>query len=459
MRIGIIGGGWYGCHTARALRKAGHEVFIFEKKPMIFDQISGNFGIRLHAGPHYPRSQKTRQSCHRDYELFVSEYPELVVEHDYSIYALGETDANGNPSKTSYNDFKSVCEEFQTLGEIDIRTMGYQGLVSAWNLKEPSVLVGNYLRKKFNGYLSNLGINIICNFNVTRLENLVSSVRITAQDGAVYDDFDYVVNATSYQSFMNFRALLPFDFNVVYQPCLALLYADTMPTCRPFSFIVMDGWFPCMMPYCDNEDDLSFSPKASRKYIVTHGKWTIMGSFDTAKKAENLLSQLDDDFIEQHIRPSVSSEMNRFWPEFQSRFRYLGWKGSVLAKIKTDKEFRSAVTFMSGRLIQIIPGKVSNVFDAANEVFQLINQQNVLSRNNYQYVQGGVLDDAMQEISETPKIEAQNTCGLQTYNEIIGAVNPNASAGVSGGDLRFWKYLKHDEPSNSLSSKPSCVVS
>lgn len=101
MKIAVIGGGWYGCHIARVLKLAGHDVTLFESHEQIFRGISGRFGIRLHAGPHYPRSEKTRKSCREGFAEFANTYPELVVKHAYSIYGLGTLDANNEPPQNS----------------------------------------------------------------------------------------------------------------------------------------------------------------------------------------------------------------------------------------------------------------------------------------------------------------------------------------------------------------------
>ena len=99
-KIALVGAGWYGCHIALELSKAGHEVTIFEEKNDIFKGLSGEFGIRLHRGPHYPRSKQTRESCHRGFDEFIKTYPELVIKNSQAIYSLASTlDAEGNPQR------------------------------------------------------------------------------------------------------------------------------------------------------------------------------------------------------------------------------------------------------------------------------------------------------------------------------------------------------------------------
>ncbi len=63
MHIAIIGAGWYGAHLACELAKQRHTVTLIEKNIAILSETSGTFGVRLHRGPHYPRSSETRKGC------------------------------------------------------------------------------------------------------------------------------------------------------------------------------------------------------------------------------------------------------------------------------------------------------------------------------------------------------------------------------------------------------------
>tara|TARA_Y100000588_G_scaffold351681_1_gene403685 strand:+ start:4623 stop:5996 length:1374 start_codon:yes stop_codon:yes gene_type:complete len=414
MKIGIIGAGWYGCHVALALKEAGHDVEIFEKSPAIFSQVSGNFGIRLHAGPHYPRSPETRKSCHRGFELFKSAYPELVIPHAHAYYALGNKDADQNPPKVSKDAFDKVCHESASCKDINPEKEGFNDLISAYDIDEPSILLGKKLRVLFEKKLKDANIPVYCNFNAK--QPIQENNKVTISDGQSSRPFDKVVNATSYQALLpKGKTPFPIDAEVVYQPCLALQHKDKNPDEKPISFIVMDGWFPCLMPYiCDSEDPENID----RKYILTHGKWTIMGSYRDSAEAKDVLDKINDDFVEEKILQPSLKEMERFWPGFTKRFEYIGWKGAVLAKLKTKREFRSAVTFEQDNIIHIIPGKVSNIFDAENEVKLLLSNKNTLTASGYTFVKGGVLDASMAEISEKPSASDRCTANLETFKEL-----------------------------------------
>lgn len=436
-KIAVIGGGWYGCHIARVLKLAGYDVTLFESCEDIFKGISGNLGIRLHAGPHYPRSEKTRKSCREGFAEFIETYPDLVIKHAYSIYGLGTLDANGNPPKIDIEKFRAVGKEVKSR-EIEPKDWGYSNLQAALDVEEPSILLGDSLREKFRTYLRSAAVKVVCNAKVHNLVRLESTKTIVmGEENVCFGVFDYIINTTSYRALLPSPELsLPFALDVVYQPCLALVYEDKLSkviSLPPFSFIVMDGWFPCIMPYVTSREE----PESTyRKYIVTHGKYTIMGSYKTVEEASVYLAKINDMFVTTHIQPKCEAEMQRFWPLFgahipgstERRFQYVRWKGTVLAKIKTNREFRSAVTFAKDHVVYVIPGKVSNIFDAGHETLALINNQNVLYQGAYQYVKGGTLDDAVGEITEAIDPKIRNTCNLQTYAEIVGCLSVEEKA-------------------------------
>jgi hypothetical protein len=153
-------------------------------------------------------------------------------------------------------------------------------------------------------------------------------------------------------------------------------------------------------------------------YIMTHGKWTIMGNYSTPKEAQATLDLINDAFVMEKIKTHAEREMHRFWPKFKERFSYLGWKGAVLAKPITDKEFRTALTFRIKGIIHVIPGKISHVIGAEDEVSCLLNNINIKTKDGCDYVDKGVLSSSKEEIKEKPLLNGRNTASIQTYKDI-----------------------------------------
>ena len=464
MRIAIVGAGWNGCHLATELANLGHSVTILEKHPAIFQGCSGQFGIRLHRGPHYPRSKSTRESCHSSFNRFCETYPELVKSHEESIYALGKRDAENHLPKVSEKTFEAVCLETKECRRIDVEAKAIRGVSSAYDLSEPSIAVGRELQSSFERRLAATSVEVILNAEVERTRRrpygpLMVFYTAKGKDGCArrqFLDTDLIINATGYQSLTPALGVKPhpLGLDVVYQVCLAFRYEDTSPGEKPISFIVMDGWFPCLMPSIDqgpsdypllcsgsgryNTDEPNGGnpvKKPSREYILTHGSYTILGSFPQPEQAQSLLDRISEDSpVTLQIRTAAEDEMTRFWPSFKGRFVYRGWQGTVQAKLRTHCEFRSSVVFEKDRVIYVFPGKISNVFNACDEVLELIAARTMgddgISRveedvDGYRFVGGVPLDEARRALGGVAgagvggKKEAGNTCDLQTYTRFL----------------------------------------
>ncbi|MHA6197674.1 FAD-dependent oxidoreductase [Pseudomonas wadenswilerensis] len=405
MHIAVAGAGWSGCHIALELAGRGHRVVLIEREADIFNGVSGSFGIRLHKGPHYPRSRATRDLCATTLQRFCARYPELVVTHEAAVYAHGTRDAIGQPSKVSGGVFDAVCHESPECRRIDPPAWGYRNMGAAYDLDEPSAVLGVRLRDYFRARLAAAGVEVRCRRQVLEAHGVGGRMRLALDDGGCVD-VDRLVNATGYQSLVPPGGPV---LDVVYQVCLGLQYEDSQPGQKPISFIVMDGWFPCLMPCVDDHEP---SP---RHYVLTHGSYTILGSFPTPGQAQALLDSLDDAFVESRVRPLSEQQMCRFWPGFRPRFRYAGWKGVVLAKLRTRSEFRSSVVFEQAGIIHVFPGKITHVLQAGDEVLALLEDRGCVVKHGLRHVRGGVLDRARCEIADKPRAGEANTADLQTH--------------------------------------------
>lgn len=418
MKVVIIGGGWFGCGVALRLAQLDlYEITLLDKNENILQGTSGTFGIRLHKGPHYPRSAATRLSCRQTFDAFSQGYPDFIQEHLYSVYSLAKVrDSANNAPKVSKGVFKEVCEEAEkplACPEINMEDMGYQNLEGAWNLNEPSILVGEALRKKLLAKLNQANIELLCNYHVSEIRSEASCAIIKGPNGEERS-FDYVINATGFQELLppQLHTNFPVELEVVYQPCLGLKYKHSSPKEKPFSFIVMEGNYPCIMPYIDK---LPFD----HEYILTHGEYTILSSCSTPEAARNILEKVKEDGdLKERIRSLCEGEIKLFWPQFEKEFHYQEIIGSVIAKIRTQTEFRSSLTFACDRVIYVFPGKISNVISAGEETIKLLKDEDCLTENGIRFTRDGVLHYSKLELSNKPSPNEPNTCNLNTYLEL-----------------------------------------
>ena len=83
------------------------------------------------------------------------------------------------------------------------------------------------------------------------------------------------------------------------------------------------------------------------------------------------------------------------------------------AKLKTESEFRSSVTFEQDGVIYVFPGKISNVFDTEDETKILLARVGCLERNGIRYTTSGVLAKATRELQERLRAGGANTSNLR----------------------------------------------
>lgn len=433
-KIVIVGAGWAGCYIAYALQVMGYDVTLLEAGPDICSDVSGKFGLRLHAGPHYPSSSETRENCR--YEALKFEEllpPEFLVKLAYSIYGYATSDADNKPSKVDFETFKKVVFESKNAREVDPEIFGYTNLEGVFAVEEPFMVIGNLLRKRLRALLDKTGVKVVTNFEVQQLKRKNGKTFVYGKGGS-YEAFDYAVNATGFKQLLpSSEHPLPCGLKIAHQICLALRYKDQLAEqFPPSAFIVMDGWHPCIMPYISGEEEIDEEGKKHTKYtveyIVTHGKYTNIATYDTPEEANKYFELIDEKFIEEHVRPQCEAEMQKYWPAFGAclsdgtkRFVYEGVEGVILTKQKTPKEHRSYGLVAKNGIAYAIPGKVGGVIPLVDELVKLIEEEKeeILEEGPYKYVKGGTLHKAAGELSAPIEDATRVTGCLQTFAHIL----------------------------------------
>jgi hypothetical protein len=406
--VGVIGCGWYGYEAAIALKKAGFNVKIFEAGPDVASGTSGKFAGRTHpSGLHYLRSRKTRKNCRKDYGPFVKKYPHMLIENTQAIHGLVYSDSQGRPPKVDARTFNKICKGDRTAKQFDTKKHGYQGLQEAVTITEPAIIVGDPLRARLRESLMKEGIPFVCNYPVVDVKRQGSSFKVSGEDSSA--EFDLVVNATGFQN------LTPKDFDnnpfqlaVRYQPCLGLIYEDTMPGAGNFSFLGLDGANPCVMPMGNNH------------YMVTHGINTILASCKTPEEAKRVLGRVNVDFLMNTVKAQTEQDMQRYYPDFCKRFKFLRCEGDVIAKPLTNTEFRAGFAMKApDGVIHTFPGKISNAPRVGKEVAHLATNKQLSKKRGYQYPSKGILASAQQELGEKPTGLIHNTCLSNPYPHLL----------------------------------------
>jgi glycine/D-amino acid oxidase-like deaminating enzyme len=95
----VIGGGFYGCEVALAVRRAGaRRVVVVERERGLLRRASYVNQARVHNGYHYPRSLATALSSHNSFARFCDEYRFAVHAGMTKLYAIAR-DSRVDPSQ------------------------------------------------------------------------------------------------------------------------------------------------------------------------------------------------------------------------------------------------------------------------------------------------------------------------------------------------------------------------
>ncbi|MBL0405066.1 FAD-binding oxidoreductase [Microvirga aerilata] len=102
----IVGGGFYGCHIALALKELGfNRVRLIERENGLMRRASYVNQARVHNGYHYPRSLPTGMSSRRNFSRFVEEHSFAIVPNVQMVYGIARN------SRVTGSQFARFCSE------------------------------------------------------------------------------------------------------------------------------------------------------------------------------------------------------------------------------------------------------------------------------------------------------------------------------------------------------------
>lgn len=102
----LIGGGFYGCCLALALRKRLSRILILEREAELLTGASFANQARVHNGYHYPRSLLTALRSAANYPRFTAEFGDCLSGDFEQVYAIARA-----TSKVNGYQFRKFCEQ------------------------------------------------------------------------------------------------------------------------------------------------------------------------------------------------------------------------------------------------------------------------------------------------------------------------------------------------------------
>jgi D-amino-acid oxidase len=226
MRVGVAGGGLFGCTAAIHLARAGHKVHLYEPNEIMGAASAVNQG-RVHLGHHYPRSGATVAECQAALSSFRAEYGDAIIDGGRHYYAIAK-----EGSKVSGLDYVAFCMR-HGLSFMDASpSVINQEAVSVTLSVEESRIDLHRLRAIVEGRLQEFGVTVHPEPATRPLRSTCDAIVIAAYASTNIVAFDLGARVE------------PFQFEVVEKPLLR------MPNkFRDIGIVIMDGEFCCLDPY------------------------------------------------------------------------------------------------------------------------------------------------------------------------------------------------------------------
>lgn len=293
MKIRVLGGGWYGCHLALALKQRGHDVELHEISHQLFNGASGGNPARLHMGFHYPRSHLTRAACQDHQRAFLAQYGFLTKAVPINIYAIAAAD-----SSVDFGTYKTVLQRELQFIEIKPEEFGLREIEGAMLTGERHILVNN-ARLWF-------------------AEQLRDIVRYRRPPEIASSKFDWTIDCTFCSN----------DEAGVdrYEPCVTALLKGPVDK----AVTIMDGPFPSIYPWNETLGLCS----------LTSAKWTPFSkNCKTWLEADRLLRGLTRSEVDEQVH-KMRSQMAKYWPDSMDIFEHVDSKLSIRAMPRSGSDAR-----------------------------------------------------------------------------------------------------------------------
>lgn len=343
MRIGIIGGGFFGFHIAQEVtRQLGDvRVEIFEREQRPLTGAGTTNQCRLHMGFHYPRSGYTIYQSIMGFDRFVHDYGEFLTDVADNLYAVH------NEGLVTVEEYLAVMDSFHLpYEEVAVSPDLFRDPASigaALRVPEKSIdvrAIRMRLGERFSGVLH----------TGTRIDE-VDAVRGMLRSGAVeHGPFDYIINASYTDPNLGFPEEKRFG---VKWEIAALVLART--SLDPAAAVtIMDGPF------------VSVYPAYGGLHTLSSVAFTPMRRFSSRQELEADYPLRHELARDERVGEAIADDVEKYLS-----FAYDPQDLWVTAKTKLSTDMGdSRVTEVRRhhRLLSVLCGKIDAVFEASDAI-------------------------------------------------------------------------------------------
>jgi hypothetical protein len=348
IKVGVIGGGFYGLWISTQLIKSNIEVTIIEKNSSLMAEASSLNQGRIHNGHHYPRSISTFESSNRNAPKFSSEFLNAVTNCLNPLYFISvDSKVNNFKFKRLCKILNSSLEEIpKSLSQIKILNSTEKG----WKVKEtyfdPKVLLKIILKNLEGG-----NIKFKMKSKVIKVREHLNGIEVTRRDSGtvVKELYDAVIVAT----YGNIDFLDRVDLKIPklkYQ-LTEIVNIEVPKLIQDCSITIIDGPFWSLTPW-----------PAFGNHALTHVRYSILGTFNSYQEALDF------------------QKLNAGKSNFELMFKDMIKYNKIFSKIKKIKSFTAIKCLLSsadyndsrpivcsfnkkGNLLLTVGAKIDNIYD------------------------------------------------------------------------------------------------
>lgn len=332
MKIGIIGGGFYGCYLAKHLSK-NNKVFLFEKNKKLIQESGKINQYRLHQGFHYPRSESTIKQTKEGFNNFFNEFKKFIYFPRYNFYCI---------HKNSHVDFASYLKiikknglEYKIFNKTDIPFLKNEFIEGAVNTHEGVILIDK-LNKSVQKEIKNK-CYIKLNTNVIRANSFNGQVETKNR---LYS-FDKIINTTYTNPNLG---LSKKKFNIKYE--LAGIVIPELKIKNVPGITIMDG------------DHVSLYPRNKNSFSLTSVKYTPIKKFKSLNKINYHLNNINNE-EKKILKNRIYNHVNKYINLGDIKNSKDKFEIAPKTKINDDQgDVRTSEIIVENKLISVLCGKL-----------------------------------------------------------------------------------------------------
>jgi glycine/D-amino acid oxidase-like deaminating enzyme len=345
----VIGGGFFGCCLALALRTVCDRVLLLEREADLMTRASQVNQARVHTGFHYPRSMVTARRSRALQARFIAAFPDAIISDFRMLYAVARHRSKVTTSRFSAL-FRALDAPFAEASRADASLFEPEQIEAVYACQE-FAFDWRALREALTQRLDAAGVSLRTGAQAHRVEDDASWARIAW--GEVETTAHAVFNVTyaGLNDLALASALAPLPIK---HEWAEVALVTPPPELTGLAVTVMDGPFFSTMPY----------PSASL-HSLTHVRYTPQAAWVDRPDIPSLT--VPERMPRQSRARGMILDAARYLPCMaQARHERSLWD---IKTVRTANEIDDARPILvhrhadCPRLVSVLGAKLDNVFD------------------------------------------------------------------------------------------------